>query len=136
MPRISPSTALVGIISTDMDVPSVDHVLRSGRATDTTTRTYRPPLRHTQRVITRQQRRSRCPRKCLALFAGHRDCVDEDADFGVPPDREQHPILAGGTNNHYGATTISPADLGRLLAEQMFRQLETCLKDGHGTSLN
>jgi hypothetical protein len=60
----------------------------------------------------------------------------EDADFGVPPDREQHPILAGGTNNHYGATTISPADLGRLLAEQMFRQLETCLKDGHGTSLN
>ena len=96
-----------------------------------------PPLRHTQRVITRQQRRSRCSRKCLDLFAGHRDCVDEDADVGVPPDGEQHPILAGWPPMTItGATTISTADLERLLAEQMFRQLKTCLKDGHGTSLH
>ena len=69
------------------------------------------------------------------LFAGHRDYADEDAYFGVPPDGEHHPILAG-----WSPMTIAPRQSARQtlndLAEQMFRQLKTCLKDGHGTSLH
>jgi TolB-like protein/Tfp pilus assembly protein PilF/rhodanese-related sulfurtransferase len=54
-------------------------------------------------------------RRGLAL-AGVRDHADEDADFGVPPDRVLHTDLGGRTpTTAPGATTIRTGDLARML---------------------
>jgi adenylate cyclase len=51
-------------------------------------------------------------------LAGERDHADEDADFGVKPDRELHSALVGFTpRDAQGVTTIRTADLPRLLAD-------------------
>jgi tetratricopeptide (TPR) repeat protein len=51
--------------------------------------------------------------------AGMRDHADEDADFGVPEDRDLHPALNGLTPmTAPGTTTIRTAALVRLLSER------------------
>jgi adenylate cyclase len=51
-------------------------------------------------------------------LAGERDHADEDADFGVPPDRALHGRLAGYTpTTAPGVRTIRTPDLAQLLAK-------------------
>ena len=52
-------------------------------------------------------------------LAGYRDHADPDADFGVPSDARLHDDIVGQTpKTAPGATTISTADLAKLLAQQ------------------
>ena len=51
-------------------------------------------------------------------LAGERDHADEDADFGVPSDRELHSTLVGFTPRVApGATTIRTSDFSQFLAD-------------------